>query len=182
MLTYERNATNPRQGDHHKWDTWPAIMKVCLLVEEAIWKAASLRNLIACVSENRQDRVSNPRPEGDQTSGKRGSPALQVDPPLKIIRQDKWTHLWTILPLNSGQDNWNHLGTLVLVEFVHHHLSNLWTMVLEDELNTIFSSSVLQIRWANHCIVFCQPSKSDRRRCDLTSASRGISFPFHTCF
>ena len=105
MLTYERNATNPRQGDHHKWDTWPAIMKVCFLVEEAIWKAASLRNLIACVSENRQDRISNPRPEGDQTSGKRGSPALQVDPPLKIIRQDKWTHLWTILPLNSGQDN-----------------------------------------------------------------------------
>ena len=45
----------------------------------------SLRNLIARVSENRQDRVSNPRPEGDQTSGKRGRPALQVDPPLKII-------------------------------------------------------------------------------------------------
>ena len=117
MLTNKWNATNPRQRDHHILDTWPAIMKVCFLMEEAIWKAASLRNLIARVSENRQDRVSNPRPEGDQTSGKRGRPALQVDPPLKIIRQDKWTHLWTILPLNSGQDNWNHLGTLVLVEF-----------------------------------------------------------------
>ena len=178
MLTNKWNATNPRQRDHHILDTWPAIMKVCFLVEEAIWKAASLRNLIARVSENRQDRVSNPRPEGDQTSGKRSSPALQVDPPLKINGlTSEQSCLWTLVKIiGITSELWFWLN------FVHQHLSNLWTMVLEDELNTIFSSSVLQIRWANHCIVFCQPSKSDRRRCDLTSASRGISFPFHTCF
>ena len=140
MLTNKWDATNPRQRDHHILDTWPAIMKVCFLMEEAIWKAASFRNLIACVSENRQDRVSNPRPEGDQTSGKRGSPALQVDPPLKIIRQDKWTHLWTILPLNSGQDNWNHLGTLVLVEFC--------SPSSEQSLNTGLA------RWVEHHFFF----------------------------
>ena len=43
--------------------------------------------------------------------------AKQPSTPSWPTSEDNWNHLWTILPLNSGQDNWNHLGTLVLVEF-----------------------------------------------------------------